>query len=97
MGERLEILMRIVVGIISGLILCVWGTLVKLFVIAQLIYVLVKGKRNKTLADFCQDWNSYYYKFLKYMTFATNERVFPFSYWKKPIESADMNPPKGRK
>lgn len=94
MGERLEILMRFVVGIVTGIILGVWSILIRLFVFIQIIIVLITGKRNKALADFCQDWNSYAYKYMKYLTFASNERVFPFAEWKKPIEPADMRPKK---
>ena len=71
--ERKEALMRILVGIVSGIILGVWKTLIIVLSIFHFFYVLFKGKRNRALAGFCHLWNDQAYKFIKYMTFATNQ------------------------
>lgn len=85
MTERKEALMRIVVGIVSGIILSVWKVVIQVFGIFHFIVVLVNNKRNKTFAEFCHIWNCQVYSFLKYMTFATNKRPFPFN----PLVSVD--------
>jgi sorbitol-specific phosphotransferase system component IIC len=79
MSERKEALMRILIGIVTGIILSVWRALIQILVIFHFIYVLITGERMKELAEFCEIWNTQIYKFLHYMTFNTNERVFPFA------------------
>lgn len=77
--ERKEALMRILIGIVSGIILGVWKTLIIILSLLHFFYVLFKGKRSRSLAEFCHIWNDQAYKFIKYLTFATNQRVFPFA------------------
>ncbi|MBN1386123.1 DUF4389 domain-containing protein [Candidatus Woesearchaeota archaeon] len=79
MNERTEALMRIVVGIVSGIILGVWKMLIQVLAVVHWIVVIIKGNREKALADFCEIWNTQFYIFLRYMTFVTNERPFPFT------------------
>ncbi len=43
------------------------------------IAVIIGGRRVKGLAEFAHIYNCQMYAFLKYMTFATNKRPFPFS------------------
>ena len=76
--ERNEALMRVVVGIISGIILGIWRALIQLLVIIHWITVLITGERQKSLAEFCHLWNLQIYAYLKYMTFVNNIRPFPF-------------------
>lgn len=76
--ERKEALMRIVVGIVSGIILEVWGYLIGLFFVINFIYTLITGKRMKDLAKMSETWNTQMYVFLRYLTFVTNQRPFPF-------------------
>ena len=83
--ERLEVLMRIVVLFISGLILSVWKFLIQILVVVNFLVTLVTGKRNKELAELCEIWNTQVYVFLRYITFVNNERPFPFVKLKKPL------------
>lgn len=78
MGERLEALMRILVLIVSGIILGLWKILIQVLGIVHWIVVIVAGKRNRDLAEFSEVWNSQIYIFLRYMTFVSNKRPFPF-------------------
>jgi sorbitol-specific phosphotransferase system component IIC len=80
--ERLEALMRILVCIITGIILSIWKILICVLVVIQWIVALVAGVRHKEIAEFCEIFNSQVYAFLRYMTFVTNERPFPF----KPLQ-----------
>ena len=78
MSERKEALMRIVIGVASGLILGLWKVLVQIVTIINFIMTLITGDRNKGLAEFCETWNTQAYIFLRYMTFVQNKRPFPF-------------------
>jgi len=79
MGERTEALMRILVGIISGIILGIWKFLIQILGVVHWIMIIFSGKRNKGLADFSEIWNTQIYIYIRYMTFVTNKRPFPFS------------------
>lgn len=78
-NERVEALLRIPVLIISGIILGIWSYLTGLLVLINWFMTLIAGERNKTLALFCEYWNTEIYKFSRYMTFMSNRRPFPFS------------------
>lgn len=77
--ERKEAFMRIIVLLVSGIILGVWKGLVQILALVNWLIELFAAKRNAELADFCEYWNTEIYKFIKYMTFVTNKRPFPFS------------------
>lgn len=79
MGERKEAWMRILVGIISGIILHFWGIVVCILAVLQWIIVIFSGKRRKSLAEFCEPWNTETYKYYRYLTAVTNKKPFPFS------------------
>ena len=90
MSERTEALMRIIVAIVSGIILGLWKVAVEVVSIVHWIYVIFTGKRSKDLAEFCNLWNTQIYRFIRYMTFATNERPFPFSDLGNAMDAVDL-------
>jgi len=77
--ERQEAWFRIVVFIVSGIILTIWRYLVVILLIVNWFITVFSGKRNKELAVFCEYWNTETYKFIRYMTFVSNKRPFPFT------------------
>lgn len=77
--------MRILVGIVTGIILSVWKVLVTILAVVNFIVTLLSGKRYKEIAEFCEIWNTQTYVFLRYMTFVSNERPFPFNKMSKNI------------
>ncbi len=79
MSERKEAWMRIVVAIISGIVLALWKIIVLALSIFHWIYVIFSNKRSKSIAEFCNLWTTQVYRYIRYMTFATNSRPFPFS------------------
>lgn len=85
MTERTEVWMRIVVAIVSGIILGIWRYLIYVFAIINWIYTLFAGKRLKDLAKLSEIWNTQVYVYLRYLTFVTNERPFPFKSLAKNI------------
>ena len=78
-NERKEALFRIIVAIVTGIILGVWQYLISVLGIINFFITLISGKRNKEFADFSEYWNTEYYKFIRYLTFVTNRRPFPFT------------------
>ena len=79
MSERKEAWFRIIVIIVSGIILGIWRGLIQILSFIKWLIVIFSGKRNKSIAEFCEYWNTQTYKFVKYTTFVTNKRPFPFS------------------
>jgi hypothetical protein len=79
LSERKEAWFRIAVFIVSGIVLSVWKLLVTLLGAINWLIVVFSGKRNREMALFCEYWNTEIYKFLRYMTFVSNKRPFPFS------------------
>ena len=53
--------------------------MVQIISVFHWFYVVFSGKRSKGIAEFCNIWNTQIYRFIRYMTFATNSRPFPFS------------------
>ncbi len=78
-SERKEAWFRIIVLIVSGVILGIWKALTQILAIVNWFITVFSGKRNKELADFCEYWNTEIYKFIRYITFVSNKRPFPFS------------------
>ena len=66
MGERAELLMRILVAIVSGIILDVWGIFVFVISFFNWIYALFTGKRNKKFAVLSEIWNTQMYVYYRY-------------------------------
>jgi len=79
MSERKEAWFRIIVLIISGILLEIWKILIQIMAIINWLITVVSGKRNKAMAELSEYWNTEMYKFLRYMTYVSNIRPFPFS------------------
>jgi len=77
--ERREAWWRIIVFIVSGIILGVWRYLIFVLVIVNWLITIVGGIRNKELAEFSEYFNTEFYKFMRYITFVSNKRPFPFT------------------
>ena len=71
--------MRIIVLMVSGIILGVWAALIKILTLVNFFIALFSNNRNKGIAEFCEYWNTEFYRFNRYITFVTNERPFPFT------------------
>lgn len=89
MGERKEVWMRIIVGIVSGIILGVWRYFIIVLAVVNWFYTLFTGKRFKELAEMSEIWNTQFYIFQRYLIFVTNERPFPFRKLTKSISKFD--------
>lgn len=78
-SERKEAWFRILVLIISGIILHIWNMVIVIISLINWLITVVSGKRNKDMAEFCEYWNTEFYKFARYLTFQSNVRPFPFT------------------
>jgi uncharacterized membrane protein len=90
MGERIEALLRIPVGFISAIVIGLWKILVQVIVVIHWIYAILTGKRSKGLAEFGNRWVTCSYQYLRYMTFSTNKRPFPFNELGNDTEKVDL-------
>ena len=85
MSERAEALMRIVVGIVSGIVLVVWRYFIGVISLINFVYTVFTGKRLKRLSELGEIWNTQWYIFQRYMVFQSNSRPFPFTDLSKSI------------
>lgn len=81
-----EVWMRIPIFIVSGLILHVWGFFIFCFAIAQFIIILIKDKKEEELSRMCNTYLIQLYIFIKYVTFLSEKRPFPFGELEKEIK-----------
>ncbi len=82
-NERREAWMRIPIAIVSGIILEIWGFFILIFALVQLILIILESEKNKELIDMSKRYIAQIYVFVKYITFVSNERPFPFGEFKK--------------
>ena len=78
-SERKEAWLRIIVLIVTGIILGLWRYLIYVLAIVNWLITIFTGKRNKDIADLSEYWNTEVYKYIRYITFVSNKRPFPFS------------------
>ena len=79
MSERTEALMRIVVGIVTGIVLYFWGYFIVVLLVINFVYTIFADKRLKELAEMCEIWNTQAYVLKRYIIFQSNKRPFPFT------------------
>ena len=79
LSERQEAWFRIIVAIVSGILLSVWKILIQILSIINWLVTIFTGQRNKEMADLCEYFNTELYKYVRYLTFVSNKRPFPFS------------------
>jgi sorbitol-specific phosphotransferase system component IIC len=76
--ERKEGWMRIPIFVVSGILLSLWKCLICILTIIHWFIVVIGGKRIRSIAKFSEMFNTQVYIFLRYVTFVTNRRPFPF-------------------
>jgi uncharacterized protein YqhQ len=76
--DKNEVWMRIPIFIVSGIILHVWGFFIFCFALAQFIIILVNEKKEEELLRMCNTYLIQLYIFIKYVTFLSDRRPFPF-------------------
>ncbi len=89
-AEQEEALLRIPIVIIGWIIMDLWAVLITFIALIHLFFALVTGKRHKGLADFANYFVTYMFNFVRYATFVTNFRPFPWNDFGKPVEKVNM-------
>ena len=89
-AEQEEALLRIPIVLIGWIIMDLWAVLICAVGIIHLVYALFMGKRHKGMADFANSFVTYMFNFVRYATFTTNFRPFPWNDFGKPIEKVNM-------
>lgn len=78
-SERKEALMRLVVLIVTGIIVYLWGYVSLFLILVNWIWTLICGKRNQPIGGFVEKWGSTVYYFVHYVSGESNDRPFPFA------------------
>lgn len=62
-----------------------WGILiVGAIAVIQFVFDLFAGKPNKQLLAFSDSFSQYIYQVVKFLTYVTDEKPFPFAAWPHP-------------
>ena len=73
--------LRLVFMLIFAAILQVASIVMWLLVIAQFVFSLVTGEDNKNLRTFGHGLSCYIFETLKFLTYASEDKPFPFADW----------------
>ena len=74
--------MRLVYMILFGIVLYVMANAVVLVLaIVQFIFVLATGRPNGHLESFCASTSHYCHQVIRYLTYTSEDRPFPFDQW----------------
>ncbi|VVC01434.1 Uncharacterised protein [uncultured archaeon] len=73
-ASRWEVIFRLVWATLCGIVLMVVGILAGIAVIAQMLYVLIFGKRHKKLNTFATNWLIAFSELGFYKNLCTDER-----------------------
>ncbi len=73
-ASRVEMLYRIVWGIIAGIVLYIFALIAGLAFFIHFFYILIYGKRQKGIFDFVKVVEVQRFRLLMYLTFETDER-----------------------
>lgn len=76
-ASRLELIIRIFLGIIYGLVLSIIGFVAGLVMFLQFFSILILGKRHERMAEFVGNYVNYMMQIYHYLYYVTDERA-PF-------------------
>ena len=77
--QRDNIIWRILVFIISGIVLDIWAYATGIILLINWFIVVFKGKRNEDLGTFGNYFASEVSRFVRYLSFESEEKPFPFN------------------
>ena len=84
LGQRLttpERWLRLVFMLLFGIISGVAGYIITAVVVINFVWGLVTGEGNDKLRDFGSSLSQYIYQILRFLTYNTEDKPFPFSDW----------------
>lgn len=74
MGARLELLIRIPMSWVLGIIIGFWGIWAGICMFLQWWVILITGKRNQGLHNHIEKWFEFYIKSQQYLSLLTDKR-----------------------
>lgn len=93
--SRRETWIRALYVILFALIYSVTEIVIVVVVVVQFGFVLISGDRNQKLLDFGASLSKFIYQILRYVTFNSEEKPFPFSDWPSANGDVETEPPAG--
>ncbi len=82
--------LRLVFMVIFALILQVTSILMWAIVVAQFLFSLITGSDNSNLRRFGHSLTTYIFETLKFLTYSSEEKPFPFADWPQVAEPDDV-------
>ncbi|MDO3386461.1 DUF4389 domain-containing protein [Gilvimarinus sp. SDUM040013] len=76
--------MRLVFMILFSVILYVAGIVMSILVVVQFVFALITGKDNPNLRQLGDSLSQFIYAALRFLTYNTDEKPFPFADWPQP-------------
>ena len=80
--------LRLIFMLIFAVVLQITSIVMWVLVIAQFIFSLVSGEDNPNLRKFGHSLSIYIFHTLKFLTYASEEKPFPFADWPRIAESS---------
>ncbi len=81
--------LRLLFMLVFAAVLQVASIVMWMLVIAQFIFSLITGEDNSQLRKFGHELSVYIFDTLKFLTYASEEKPFPFADW--PLVDEDLN------
>lgn len=81
--------LRLVFMVLFAVLLQVVAIIMWVLVILQFFFSLITGKDNKNLREFGYSLSTYIYQILKFLTYNSEEKPFPFSDWPDADDDGD--------
>jgi hypothetical protein len=91
-GERRETLVRGLLILLFAVVYSITELVIGAVVVLQFGFVLITGEKNAKLLELGARASAYVYQILRYVTFNSETRPFPFSDW-PALPPADGTPP----
>ncbi len=88
--KDVEIWMRLIYMLMFGLFFYVAEIVLFILVALQFLLTLFTGRANARLLDFGRQLSDYVYQIVRYLTYVSNSKPFPFADW--PAEAAHSAP-----
>lgn len=83
--------MRFVFMILFSVILFVTNILMKILVTIQFLFALITGSDNPNLRQFGDSLSQFIYAVLRFLTYNTEDKPYPFSAWPEPAPLAEID------
>lgn len=85
--------LRLLFMVLFAILFQVATVVMWVLVVLQFLFSLITGQDNRNLRSFGSSLSAYIYQVLKFLTYASDEKPFPFSDWPtEPLADVDPQP-----